>query len=263
MPDDCDDAMTDRCAATTNKPFAKGNQMKSLKWQTVRNAGLILLGFALVAGCAPNVPLQAQKTLEQSANLPDAYYLQAEAQGKKILRVNAEKSLVVFEVRRAGAFARFGHDHVVASHEVKGFVAADEGKADLSVQLDKLVIDEPALRAEAGFTTQPTADDIAGTRRNMLNKVLDADRFPYALMQITRKGSESNLNVSITLHGMTRTFDVPASIETKEDGMIVSGKMTFNQSDFGIVPFSILNGAIQVQDRLDMRFHIVAETKRG
>lgn len=238
--------------------------MKPLKLKTLRNAGLALLGFALVAGCAPNVPLQAQKTSAQSGiTLSDTYYLQAEVLGRRILRVDAEKSLVVFEVRRAGAFARFGHDHVVASHDVKGFVDAEEGKADLSVQLDKLVVDEPALRAEAGFATQPTADDIAGTRRNMLNKVLDAERFPYALMHITRKGNDSNLHVAITLHGVTHIFDVPASIRTTADGMIVSGKMTFNQSDFGIEPFSILNGAIQVQDRVDMRFHIVAAAKRG
>jgi len=218
----------------------------------------------LVAACAPDVPLQAQKTPPPPSlsGLPDAAYRQAQAEGKNILRVDGHKSLVVFEVRRAGAFARFGHDHVVASHDVQGYVAPDDNKADLLVQLDQLVIDEAPLRAEAGFTTQPTADDIAGTRRNMLNKVLEVDRYPTALMHIERKG-EAMLSVTITLHGTTRTFDVPAQIASTADGLTVSGKMTFNQSDFGIVPFSILNGAIQVADRLDMRFNIVAERWRG
>jgi hypothetical protein len=230
----------------------------------MHKACMILIGIALVSGCARDVPLQAKKS---DSTLPtassEAYYSQAEAQGRKILHVDSDTSLVVFEVRRAGAFARFGHDHVVASHDVKGFIAQDEGRADLSVELDKLVIDEPALRAEAGFTTQPTPDDIAGTRRNMLTKVLESDRFPVVLIHITRKNADSLLNVAITLHGTTRSFDVPAQIETTQAGMIVSGKMNFNQSDFGIVPFSILNGAIQVADRLDMHFRIVANRKPG
>jgi hypothetical protein len=35
--------------------------------------------------------------------------------------------------------------------------------------------------------------------------------------------------------------------------------MHFNQSDFGIVPVSVLGGAMQVQDRLDLQFRILAK----
>jgi len=37
--------------------------------------------------------------------------------------------------------------------------------------------------------------------------------------------------------------------------------MSLNQTDFGITPLSVLGGAIQVQDKLDLRFHIVAQDK--
>lgn len=235
-----------------------------MKRYTCRQASLIFLCSVLLSACAPDLALQkSEQSKEVAAVFPESYYLQAVAQGKKILRVDTARSLLVLEVRRAGAFARFGHDHVVASHDVKGFVALDGARADLSVPLAKLVIDEQELRTEAGFTTQPTPDDIEGTRRNMLNKVLEAERFPVALIHIERKHSDTVLNVSITLHGTTRTFDVPAEIQTTPEGLVVSGKMHFNQSDFGITPFSILNGAIQVQDRLDLRFHIVAEAFDG
>jgi hypothetical protein len=36
----------------------------------------------------------------------------------------------------------------------------------------------------------------------------------------------------------------------------VNGRVTLEQSNFGIVPFSILGGALQVQDRVDVRFVI-------
>jgi polyisoprenoid-binding protein YceI len=234
-------------------------KMKRNKFQQIYTTGLLAICATLLVSCAPEVRLQQpEKSTEAVADFAESY-LQAEAQGKKILRINSQQSLLVLEVRRAGAFARFGHDHVVASHDVTGFVSPVDGRADLSVQLEKLVIDEAALRIEAGFTTQPTADDIEGTRRNMLNKVLEASQFPLALIHIERKRTEDALTVTINLHGMSRSFPVPVEMQATTEGLVVSGRMHFNQSDFGIVPFSILNGALQVQDRLDLRFHIVAD----
>lgn len=218
-----------------------------------------LIVATFVAGCAPNVPAPEQQSPQ--ATLPEAAYMQRQTQGKTVLKVDAAQSLIVLKVRRDGPFARFGHDHVVASHDVSGFVAPDDNVADLVVPLDKLAVDEAPLRTEAGFDTQPTADDIAGTRRNMLVHVLEAERYPQALIHIARKSGKDDaatLDVAITLHGTTRHFDVPVRIGKKADSMIVSGRMLFDQTDFGMTPYSILNGAIRVQNRLDLRFHIVA-----
>lgn len=239
--------------------------MKLSRHAWLRVFSLALIASILVAACTSNVPLPEQKTIQGDAGLTAMDYLRAEAQGKNILRVDSAASLVVFEVRRDGPFARLGHDHVVASHEVTGFVAPDRNTADLQVPMATLAVDEAPLRAAAGFDTQPTSDDIAGTRRNMLLHVLEAARYPTARIHIERKQGDDDaamLQVAITLHGTTRTFDVPAQIRRTADGMIVSGSMHFNQTDFGMVPYSILNGAIKVRDRLDMRFRIFAK-RRG
>jgi polyisoprenoid-binding protein YceI len=228
-------------------------------WSVLRDASVIILGVVLVAACAPNVPPQIKQSVAQAGDFSENYYRQAQAQGKNILQVDPSQSLLVLEVRRAGAFARLGHDHVVASHDVKGYVEPDAGRADLMLRLDELSVDEAPLRAQAGFDTQPTPDDIAGTRHNMLTKVLETDRYPQALIHITRMRGADVLNVAITLHGTTRSFEVPATIDMNADGITVTGTMHFNQTDFGIVPYAILNGAIQVQDRLDLRFRIVAK----
>lgn len=224
----------------------------------MRRIAAILIGIAAIAGCAPNTPPQSPTSVRPESAFPEAHYLEAQARGEKILRVDANASQIVLEVRRAGAFARFGHDHVVASHDVQGYVAPDEGRADLLIRLDQLVVDEAPLRKQAGFDTQPTPDDIAGTRRNMLSRVLEAERFPFALVHITRAGNASTLTVAITLHGVTRSFEVPATIDIRPGRMIVDGSMHFNQTDFGIVPFAILNGALSVQNQLELHFHIVA-----
>lgn len=176
-----------------------------------------------------------------------------------MLRVDPNRSLVTIYVRRAGALARLGHDHVVASHDVRGYVDLENGRADLYVALDRLAVDEPSLRQEAGLSAQLSIAAVEGTRRNMLEKVLDAERFPFVLIHVNRAANDSStLQVMITLHGKSKTWEIPAQIHTLAEGIKISGQMTFNQSDFGITPFSILGGAIQVQDSLSLQFRIQA-----
>src|SRR6266566_6982141 len=146
----------------------------------------------VLAGCAPLLRGPAPAPATPPADFPEGYYREALAQGKPVFRVDSRESLVVIEVRRSGSLARLGHDHVVAGHEVGGYVAPDEGRADLYVALACMQVDEPALRKEAGFDTQPGESDIEGTRSNMLEKVLEADKFPFALIGVsganTRRG---------------------------------------------------------------------------
>lgn len=221
-------------------------------------AALAALALFL-AGCAEILRVEAP--VAPPAEFPEGYYLQALKQGKAVYRVDPAESLIVVEVRRGGSLARLGHDHVVASHDVTGYVAPGEGRADIYVALARLVVDEPELRKEAGFDTQPTESDIEGTRSNMLNHVLEAERFPFALIAVAgadAKARKATLAVAITLHAQTRTLQVPVEIEADEKGVSVSGKLAFNQTDFGITPYSLLGGAIAVKDGLALRFRVRA-----
>jgi hypothetical protein len=226
----------------------------------LRRASLILLLASVVAACTP--PVSPQSAIERSrlpADFPEIYYRQAEASGNRILRIDPASSLVTIDVRRGGVLARLGHDHVVASRDVRGYVDLTGGRADLYVQLDRLTVDEPGLRAEAGLTTQLAAEAIDGTRRNMLEKVLESERFPFALIHVSRLAMEqSRLQVEITLHGTLKSYEIPLQIKSLPAGVEISGRMSLNQTDFGIVPFSVLGGALQVQDRVDLRFRILA-----
>jgi len=214
-----------------------------------------LLGLA--AGCMPSLPREA--AIGAQPDLSGNYYRQAQADGVTVLRVDPARSLLTVEVSSAGSLSALGHDHVVAARTLRGYVAPERNRADLSVDLAQLTVDEPALRAQAGFDSQPSADAIAGTRRNMLERVLEAERFPLAAIRIERIAQREVLRLAITLHGTTREFETPARIEALSDGgMAVSGRMQLRQSDFGITPYAVLGGALAVQDSLDLRFHIVA-----
>src|SRR6266571_5448004 len=229
-------------------------------------AALLSTMLALtLAGCAPPVRERAPAAAPP-ADFPEAYYLEAATRGKPVFRVDSRESLVVIEVRRGGSLARLGHDHVVASHEVGGYVAPDEGRADLYVQLERLEVDEAALRAEAGFDTQPTESDIEGTRANMLVRVLEAEKFPFALIRVSGADAsrrEVTLSVAITLHGVTRALQAPATIDADADLIGVSGRLSCDQTDFGITHYSVLGGAIAVRNGVDLRFSVRARGVPG
>jgi len=226
----------------------------------IRRVCLMLAIAGLLAGCAPRIaPRAPEEILQVPPDFPEAYYRQAEASGSKVLRIDSKRSLLTIYVRRSGSLARLGHDHVVASHNATGYVDITGGRADIYLPLDRLAVDEPGLRAEVGLGTQISDEAIAGTRRNMLDKVLESGRFPFSVIRINRGTTDpSTLTVTITLHGTLKAFEIPAQIESMPGGLKISGQMTFNQTDFGITPFSILGGALQVQDRLDLRFRVIA-----
>lgn len=223
------------------------------------------LAASVLAGCAwiapeparpPSVPAAAP------ADFPEAHYREAAAQGRAVFRVDPAASRVVIEVRRSGSLARLGHDHVVASRNVGGYLAPDEGRGDLYVPLAQLSVDEPALRTEAGLDTQPSESDIAGTRANMQGKVLETARFPFAQLRVSgaraAQAAGNSIRVTLTLHGTTRTLDVPTVISTDGSQISVSGRFSLRQSDFGITPYSLFGGALAVRDAVDVRFRIHA-----
>lgn len=222
--------------------------------------------LALITACSQ----PAQETTSLSArnlppaDFPEAVYAQAAAHGQRVLQIDSAHSLLVITVRRGGTLARLGHDHVIASHALQGYVQPEQGRADLFVALDKLSVDEPALRAQAGLDSQPSTADIAATRANMLGKVLQTSQFPFARIHVQtppNADGEVTLALDLTLHGVTRSLSVPAQLRDERDGLHITGELSFDQSNFGITPFSILGGAIQVKDRLELRFDVQASER--
>jgi len=236
--------------------------MKSKHFAGIARAVALSFAVALAAcGSAPRQEAQAQAApVGVPPGFPAAFYEQAAAQGEVVYRVGPADALVVLTVRRAGSLARLGHDHVIASRSMQGFVAPALGRADLYMPLRELAVDEPALRTEAGLDTQPTASDIDGTRANMQDKVLRVQEFPYALVQVRDVDAKNPASgtVSITLLGITRTSTVPLKFIRTQDAFRVIGSMELKQSDFGITPFSLLGSALQVEDALKVRFDIRA-----
>ena len=216
----------------------------------------VLLACAVLAACTPLPPAPAQAPAPAAPAALPAW----QRQGVQLLHIAPEESLLTITVRRGGALARLGHDHVIASRTLQGVVTPAPGRAQFQFRLDQMSVDEEGLRQAAGLTTTPSADAIAGTRHNMLVRVLDAERYPWVSIEARRTGDNEVFEADITLHGVTRTVQLPVRVEQAADGrgLQASGSLLLKQSDFGIVPFAILGGAMAVQDQMELAFRITA-----
>jgi len=182
--------------------------------------------------------------------------------------IDPQRSTVTIIVRRAGPLARFGHDHVITSADERGTVWAGDTPAtsafELQLPVERFEVDEAVARASAGAEfAAPVPDDArAGTRRNMLRaEVLDAASFPViTLRSIAASGdwSQPVLKVAVQLRGVTRAHEIPVQVERNAPGLVVRGELRLNQSDYGITPFAVAGGAIQVADTLEIRFVVAA-----
>ncbi|MGH8337238.1 MAG: YceI family protein, partial [Gammaproteobacteria bacterium] len=104
---------------------------------------------------------------------------------------------------------------------------------------------------------------IQGTYKNMLSPAeLDAAEYPDIRIRSVRFVGPDwgpDATVRIEIHGIQRDMTLPIALEHAGDRLIATGTFEIRQSDFGIKPFSILGGGIQVADTVKVRFHLVAE----
>ena len=231
----------------------------------LRNAAIPLLAWLLLGGCATQQEFSSSK--KAPADFPTSIY--ADQESDSVYKVDSPASRILITVRRGGMMASLGHDHIIASHDLQGFILLDRDslqnpncRADFYAQLANLEVDNAQLRSEAGLLTSPSQKDIAGTTSNML-KSIDAENFPFARLHSSdclSALSGDQTEVLLTIHGVNQKQKIAIEIEEVSDSeLILSGKFSILQTDFGIQPFSIMNGLIKVEDRLELDFRIVAQ----
>jgi len=185
--------------------------------------------------------------------------------------VSASDSDVRFLVYRAGPLAAFGHNHVIHATVITGNVYLNSKFAlsgfGLTLPVKDFRVDEPAQRAMEGadFAEQPSAAAISGTTHNMLGPgVLDAAKYPEIRIRSVKVGGSPAapvVTVRITIHGVPQDVRVPVMLKLSGPKLTVSGKFSVKQTDFGMIPFSILGGGLQVANTVKVHFRIVAERK--
>jgi polyisoprenoid-binding protein YceI len=187
--------------------------------------------------------------------------------------IASEDSLLTIRVYRGGPLAKAGHNHVIASHTLRGslYVPADLGRSTFEVHMPvtELTIDEAELRAKENSDEFPpeipeSARD--GTRKNMLSPaLLDGEHYPEIVLRSERLEAAADgstgqwiAHVQVTVRDKTNSVVVPVRYEQHGDEIVVSGEFPLKQTDLGLTPFTALLGALQVVDEMKVRFRLVA-----
>src|SRR3569832_2464538 len=230
---------------------------------TVSVAGLILTSLA---GC-PTAP----KGPEPAATTKIAPAAPAQRHEGRPYDVATGESLLTILAFRAGTLAKFGHNHVIASHDISGtFYVPDDiehSTFELHIPVGQLAVDESDLRAKEGpdFPKEVPESAKEGTRRNMLSEALlngaqydENTQTSQHIRTNTPRGSQVLADVQITIRGQTHTVSVPVTYSQSGDRLTADGDLPLKQTDHSLTPFTAALGALAVQDEMRVRFHFVA-----
>jgi polyisoprenoid-binding protein YceI len=219
----------------------------------------------LAAGCAPRRAEPPPRPAEPK--LP-AMEIPAAA---RVFDVDPARSVVTIRAYRAGPMAKLGHNHVITSGDERGVVwqGLDPSGSgfELHIPVKALIVDDSVSRAGAGpdFAGDVPESARQGTYQNLMRpEVLDAAQFPEIVVRSTGIGGTWQRPVAhaqAMLKGQVRTIDVPLELDQAGTMLTVRGAFRIRQTQFGMTPFSVAGGAIQVADEVDLSFVIVATAR--
>lgn len=227
-----------------------------------RVAGAALV-FSLAACTAPRprpVPQlpKAQAASVQALPAPGEYQIDT---------AQSELRLLVY---RAGPLAHLGHNHVMVNRNVTGGVQIADGISAssffISVPASAFTVDDSQARAEEGgdFAGEVPEDAKTGTRRNMLGAaVLNATANPEVTVKsVALTGSLDALSADLEINaaGHTSKISAPFVLQGDAHQLTASGSIELRQTALGITPYSLLGGALQVRDAMQLKFTITVLT---
>jgi hypothetical protein len=196
--------------------------------------------------------------------------LPAGAQEAREYSIDPAASDIHWLVYKAGTFSKLGHNHVISVADLTGRVRVAGGDLrnstfELTFPVASLVVDDPELRAGLGedFASVPTADDKAGTRKNMLtDKVLDGEKFGTISVKgagPSGSGRAQTIAISVELLGRAVELMVPTEVVIDGDTLTASGEFELTHEALGMKPFTVMLGALAVAENMKFVYRISAE----
>lgn len=156
-----------------------------------------------------------------------------------------------------GRAARMGHRLTIVMtrwQATVGWTGADPVTAELIVEVDSFEV----LRGEGGVKALSGPEKIL-VRSNAM-KSLDAGRFPevrFAATVIDKTEDGYRLTGKLHIRGKSRDHVIDLRTEDLGDSWRMSVESGVRQSDYGIKPYSLLMGTMQVADDVVVSFTAV------
>jgi polyisoprenoid-binding protein YceI len=187
----------------------------------------------------------------------------------EIYRIDSQTSDVRLLVYRDGVLSTFGHNHVVSLKDFTGTIHLQpklaRSRVELEIRVDQLIVDDPAIRRQEGqdFANEPSKDDIAATRTNMLSKaLLNARQFPAIKVTGTSGPVDDKnsaiIDLSVQFVGQEIKLTLPATLKLTGDQLEASGAVELSHKQLGLEPFSALLGSLRVAEQMKLKYRISA-----
>ena len=197
-----------------------------------------------------------------------------------VYRIDESRSELRILVYRAGPLAHLGHNHVMVNRSIHGVVNLADSVAETQFSMEvpaaAFVVDDAQARSEEGpdFAAAVPDDAKSGTLHNMLStSLLDAAEFPMITIKsiaIAGAGAPGaprsdlqdagavTFTVAISVAGHESRLDVPFTLHRDSEHISAVGSLELRQTALGLTPYSLMLGALQVQDAIKIKFNIVA-----
>jgi polyisoprenoid-binding protein YceI len=224
----------------------------------LKNAAAAVLILCLAA-CAAQRPRPAAP---QSVPQPAAGAQVLPAPGA--YQIDSGESELKVLVYRAGPLANLGHNHVMVNHHVTGQAQIgtniSSSSFSLKVPVEDFAVDEPLARREEGgdFPGEIPEDARSGTRRNMLGPaLLNAAEYPAISVTCTAiDETEGALTAYLTVSvaGQEAKVTAPFTLTSDAHHLTAVGSVELRQTAIGLKPYSLMHGALQVQDAVRVKF---------
>jgi len=164
-------------------------------------------------------------------------------------------SRLVVKTGKAGLLGFVGHTHVIRARAVSGELVYHPGSPTSSL---RLTVPTDSLEV----LTPPDTAEIRKVTAAMRTEVLHVDQYPemtFAADSIGARDGKVDLQLALTMEGITRTVPVTAQVTIGADTIKATGTFTAKQTDFGITPYSGgPAGTVKVADRVTFCFDLVA-----
>ncbi|OBH81102.1 S-adenosyl-L-methionine-dependent methyltransferase [Mycobacterium scrofulaceum] len=153
-----------------------------------------------------------------------------------------------------GRAARMGHRLTIAMtrwHATVSWAGSEPAAVELVVETDSLEV----LRGEGGVKGL-SAPEKALVRSNAL-KSLDANRFPeirFVARAVDKTDDGYRLSGELTVRGKTRAHEIELRTDDLGDEWRMTAESTVRQTDYGVKPYSLLMGSLQVADDVALSF---------
>jgi polyisoprenoid-binding protein YceI len=149
--------------------------------------------------------------------------------------------------------SKAGHDLVIEVTDWSATLTVGDSEMSLTATADAGSLE---VREGLGGVKPLTDGDRNEIKGNINNKVLQTSRHPQITFTSTRVAPAGGAGLSVTgeltIAGSSREVQFPLTVESQNGDVSLNAKLSVDQTEFGIKPYSALMGALKVAPTVEI-----------